>query len=102
MPLRVDAGRKLQRSWVLLTSSGKMQADTEGRQLPSPSCLQYEETGFISLRDLTLRMPRAGTVGSSFGRKGTHRPCAFPAAVGNVSSVLRGARSAPSPGKTIL
>lgn len=55
----MDAGRKLERSWVLLTSSGKMQADTEGRQLPSLSWLRY----FISLREFTFKTSRAETVG---------------------------------------
>ena len=47
--LRMDAGWKLQRSWVLLTSSGKMQADTEGRQLPSLSWLQYEDRVYLTV-----------------------------------------------------
>lgn len=59
VPLRMDASRKLERSWVLLTSSGKMQADTEGRQLPSLSWLRY----FISLREFTFKTSRAETVG---------------------------------------
>lgn len=42
----VDAGWKLHRSWVLLTSSGKTQADTEGRQLPALCWLRTEDRGF--------------------------------------------------------
>jgi len=47
---------------VLLTSSGKMQAGTEGRQLPALAWLQ-DQTGFGSLREPAFKIPRAEAVG---------------------------------------
>lgn len=47
-PLPADAARKLRRSWVLLTSSGKRQADTEGRRLPALAGLLCQHTGYLA------------------------------------------------------
>lgn len=78
MPLPTDAARKLQRSWVLLTSSGKTQADAEGRQLPALSWLLCQHRDYLPAG---VNAPRSRAERLA-GNVALNSPCSLRAALG--------------------